>query len=259
MKKTASLCLALLCMALCFSSCGTDQEEGFPFSGPNTGGLHLLLPAIDQSDPIVISKAADFSRLDPEQFVIEIYRAGESAYYKRFETFMQMQQEGTPLELPVGNYTVKAFTCDPEPVMRDIPYFYGEAELRIEPHAISQATIECRYESLGVEIVLTEAFRSFFSDDYQVTVEQENGSSATLTKESPDRIYFTQDCLYLKVTIACKPKNGEAYSPRVYYFNREGEDPVFGEDGPFKGEYFIITIDTDRAIGKSLTSQKNNA
>lgn len=251
-KILSSLCMGLLLTALYFSSCSSDHEEEFSFSGPDKGGLRLQMPNIDQTDPVVITKAADFTMLDPELFIIEIYRAGESQYYKRFETFIDMQEEGTPLELPVGDYTVKAFSCDPDPVMRGVPYFCGEADLRIETHAISQVTVECRYESLGVEIVLTDAFRSFFNDNYKITVEQDNGASAILTKNSFERIYFTSDCLYLKVTIECTPKNGEAYSPRVYYFNREGEDPAFGEDGPFKGEYFIITIDTDQVVGKSL-------
>ncbi|MDF9831116.1 DUF4493 domain-containing protein [Parabacteroides sp. PF5-6] len=250
-KQTITRCLCLILAGFCLSSCGADSDEAFTFSGPDKGGLRLQLPALDPSEPIVISKAADFTLIDPADFVIEIYKKGEDNYYKRFETFTDMQAEGTPLELPVGEYTVKAFSCDPDPVM-DMPYFCGSTDLRIEAHSISQATVECRYESLGVEIILTDAFRNFFADIYQITVEQDTGISAVLIKHSPSRIYFTNDCLYLKVTIECTPKNGDASTARVYYFNREGEDPDFNGDGPFKGEYFMITIDTEKIVGKSL-------
>jgi len=249
--KTLYFCLGLLLASLCFSSCNSGEEE-FVFSGPDVGALKLQMPVIDQSNPIIITRSADFSKLDPANFVIEIYKKGEESYYKRFETFTDMQEEGTPLELPVGGYLVKAFSADQLPVFRDIPYLYGEAELQIESHGISQVEVECKYESLGVEIILTDDFFSFFQDSYMITVEQDQGTSAVVTQKSPERIYFTNDCQYLKVTVECTTQQNITYPPRVYYFNQDGEDPNFDGDGPFLGEYFMITVDTERVVGKSL-------
>lgn len=250
MKRTIKA-LYLVCASLCLSSCGSEQDDDFRFSGPDRGGLILQMPVIDTADPVIISRAADFTRLDPADFIIEIYPAGESDYYVRYETYTDMQAAGT-LELPVGDYIVKAFSHDPAAVEQEAPYFYGEAALRIESYEISRIAIECRYASLGVEIVLTDAFLSFFRDDYQITVEQDTGVSASVTRSNPGRIYFSQACMYLKVTIECTTRQNETYPSRVYYFNREGEDPEFGEDGPFIGEYFILTIDTDNAAVRSL-------
>lgn len=249
--KALYFCISLLLTGFCFSSCSRDEED-FRFSGSNVGALNLQIPAIDQSSPIIITRAADFTMLDPANFVIEIYKAEEESCYKRFETFTDMQEEGTPLELPVGGYVIKAFSCDPLSVEQGTPYFYGEAELQIEAHEISRVEVECKYESVGVEIVLTDAFLAFFKDTYTVSVEQDNGTSAIVTKENRERIYFTNDCLYLKVTVECTTRNDVTYPPRVYYFNRDGEDPNFDGDGPFRGEYFIITVDTDKVVGKSL-------
>ncbi|WP_280749387.1 DUF4493 domain-containing protein [Parabacteroides sp. PF5-9] len=243
--------LILILTGFSLFSCSLGHEDNFSFSGSEMGGLNLQIPTVDDSDPIMITRSADFSILNAADFTIEIYKKGENSYYKRYETYTAMQQEGTPLELPVGDYTIKAFSYEQEPVLRDKPYFLGETDLQIEAHEISRVTVECKYESLGVEIALTDAFRHFFQDSYKITVLQDTGSSAIFTKENPKRIYFTNDCAYLKVIIECTTKENEVYPARTYYFNKEGQDPAFNGDGPFVGEYFIITVDTDKAVAQS--------
>lgn len=114
-------------------------------------------------------------------------------------------------------------------------------------------TVECKYKSIGVEIQLTSNFLNEFMDNYTVTVQQDmDGASAAYTAANTDRIYFTNDCNYfLKVIIECTNKDNYPYNPRVYYFNKDAMDPQFDNDAPYRGEYFIITIDTDTATGFS--------
>ncbi len=248
--KTLYFYISLILLGFCLSSCDSEPEVGFQFSGSDMGAVNFQAPQINEDIPRIITKSADFTMLDPSLFIVEIYKKGETTYYKRFDTFEKLKEEGMPLELPVGEYIIKAFSYDSVAMLRDKPYFRGETALTIEAHEVSSASVECKYQSLGVEIVLSNAFLNFFHDTYTITVIQDTGHSATVSKDERQAIYFTQDCTYLKVTVECTTKDNEKYPTMVYYFNKDGDDPQFTNDGPHKGEYFIITLDTDKASGK---------
>lgn len=252
--KRIYIYLSLLIWGCGITSCDSDHDPEPSFSREGVGRLFFQSVDLNEEIPRIITKGADFSMLDPTQFVVEIYKKN-GELYKSFDTFQQLKEEGTPLELPVGYYTVKVFSYEPEPILRGKPYFSGENSFTIENHEVTQVTIECTYQSLGVEINMTDAFLAAFQQDYKVTVLQDNGESAIYSKEEPEVIYFTQDCLYLKVIVECTAKNGTEYSPRVYYLNNVGEDPEFGDDGPHTGEYFILTIDSDKISSKSMIAQ----
>lgn len=243
-----------------FISCSSEEDAGFKFSGDNAGALTIRGLTINGDIPWVITKAADFSMLDPSRFIIEIYKEGNTEPYKKYDTLEQLKQEGSALELPVGDYIIKAFSYVPKPVLRDKPYFVGESAFSIEEKEVTDVFVECKYQSLGVEIQLTEAFLSFFKDDYVVTVYQyqENGSndiSAVFSKKNPEMIYFNQDCLYLKIVVDCTSKDNIKYPSFVYYLNKDGKDPEFGNDGPHRGEFFIFTIDSDKVVSKSMVAR----
>ncbi|MCD8263322.1 MAG: DUF4493 domain-containing protein [Tannerellaceae bacterium] len=116
---------------------------------------------------------------------------------------------------------------------------------------MTAVSVECKYQSVGVEIQLTDVFLNNFHDTYTVTVQQDmEGASAVYSKSNSDRIYFTKDCNYfLKLTIECTNKNNYPLSnpyTYVYYLNKDAEDPLFNQDAPYKGEYFIVAIGTDQ-------------
>lgn len=233
-------------------SCSSSDTEEYTFSSPNVGALSIQTPLVNNEIPVLITKSANFDVLNPDNFIIEIYKQGESNYYKRYETFTQLKQEGTPLELPIGDYILKTFSCNPVAMLRDMPYFVGSKTFTIVAHEISTVSVECKYQSIGVEIVLTDKFKSFFKDTYKIVISTDSGLSAIYSKETPERVYLTENCNYIKVSVDCTTKDNEVYPTRAYYFNKDGIDPNFNGDGPFTGEYFIIKIDTDNASGKAM-------
>ncbi|MCD8263323.1 MAG: DUF4493 domain-containing protein [Tannerellaceae bacterium] len=126
--NTIKYYLLILFIGVGLVACNSEQEEkGYQFTDPNMGALYISTPQLDENIPMIVTRSADFSMLDPKQFIIEIYQQGETSYYKRYDSFAALKQEGMPLELPVGTYTVRAFSYDSIPVLREQPYFMGEA------------------------------------------------------------------------------------------------------------------------------------
>lgn len=251
--KRIYIYLSLLLLGCGVVSCDSESDEPeYPFSRNGVGALSFQKIELNEDIPWIITKAADFSMLDSALFIVELYKKG-GELYKRFESYQQLIKEGTPLELPVGDYVAKVFSYDREPVLRGKPYFLGEKVFTIENHEVTQVAVECKYQGLGVEIKVTEAFSNAF--DYTIKVMQDHGESAIYSEEESDIIYFTQDCLYLKLVVECTTKEGLEYSPRVYYLNKDGEDPEFAGDGPHLGEYFIITVDSNQVTSKTMTAQ----
>ncbi len=258
--KTIKYYILILLIGVGITSCQSEKEdEGYLFTDPTAGALYLIAPDVNEDIPMIVTRSADFTMLDKKNFIIEIQGIGSSnsSTFRRFETYTALEQEGMPLELPVGSYSVKAFSYDSVAVLREQPYFFGETTLTIEAHEVSSVVVECKYKSLGVEFQLTDNFRKFFNDDYTITVQQDmDGASAIYSSNNTGRIYFTSNCDYfLKVIVEATSRDNEKHPVLTYYFNQNAEDPQFNGDAPHKGEYFIITVDSEIVTATSFMAQ----
>lgn len=226
---------------------------------PNMGVLSLNTIEIETSDiPIITKSAPDFSILDKENFIIRLYNEDGSEYKGgttdanvdgtettipyNGKTLKELREIGMPLLFPVGNYTVKAFSYDSAAILVDKPYFMGENTFTIEEHMENDVLVTCHYASVGVEVRLSADFLSFFKDNYKIVVSNSLGDTQTYDKDTQSVFYFTRDCDYLKIVVQCESKDNLVYNPRSYYYNKDGNDPQFDGDGPYKGEHFIINI-----------------
>lgn len=240
-------------------SCQNSSDEDVEFIEKNIGGLRLTSLDINTIDiPVVSTKAADFSMLDKEEFILKFYKEDGSEYTGGVEdanssgkpiipyngkTLKELKELGMPLLFPVGVYKVEAFSYKKDNVLVNKPYFWGETEFTIDEHQVRDVTIECKFRSIGIEVVLHNDFLNFFDDTYKVTVSNGLGSSFVFSKDNQNIHYFTEeDIPYLKVQVECRTKDNLVYPVRSYYFNKEGKEPEFNNDAPYLGEHFIITI-----------------
>lgn len=73
--------------------------------------------------------------------------------------------------LPVGEYTVKAYSHQVEKAAWDTPYYEGEQTLKIESNKIAEPqTVVCRFASVKVTVTFSADLLKHLGDDYKVTV-----------------------------------------------------------------------------------------
>lgn len=142
-----------------------------------------------------LSKAAtdngegtDNSPVNESAFQVEINNS--EGVYKEFGSYSELQAAGK-IELPVGNYTVKAHTPgDIQPKMSS-PYYYGETALEIVKDVEKTATVNCKMKNTKIQLVYGETFATVFKS-WSITVS--DGSSNILTYDekevNPSAVYW---------------------------------------------------------------------
>lgn len=128
------------------------------------------------------------SPVSVDNFNVEI--SNSEGVFKEFDSYSELQAAGK-IELPVGNYTVKAHTPgDIQPKM-DSPYYYGETALEIVKGVEKTATVNCKMKNTKIQLKYGETFATVFKS-WKITVS--DGSSNILTynqsNPNPSAIYW---------------------------------------------------------------------
>lgn len=128
------------------------------------------------------------SPVSVDNFNVEI--SNSEGVFKEFDSYSELQAAGK-IELPVGNYTVKAHTPgDIQPKM-DSPYYYGETALEIVKGVEKTATVNCKMKNTKIQLKYGETFATVFKS-WKITVS--DGSSNILTYDqsnpNPSAIYW---------------------------------------------------------------------
>lgn len=120
------------------------------------------------------------SPVSVDNFNVEINNS--EGVFKEFDSYSELQAAGK-IELPVGNYTVKAHTPgDIQPKM-DSPYYYGETALEIVKGVEKTATVNCKMKNTKIQLKYGETFATVFNS-WSITVS--DGSSNILTYDQSD-------------------------------------------------------------------------
>ena len=144
--------------------------------------------------PRIMSKAATDNGENPNSPVsannFEVEINNSEGVFKEFDSYSELQAAGK-IELPVGNYTVKAHTPgDIQPKM-DSPYYYGETALEIVKDVEKTATVNCKMKNTKIQLVYGETFATVFKS-WKITVS--DGSSNILpydqSNPNPSAIYW---------------------------------------------------------------------
>ena len=152
--------------ALLLSACGEERLPGEGFD-TGTGGLRLEQPEMQSETDIPVIVTRSGFGLEPGSFPIRIeQKEGENSYttYTTFVSYNAMLDSGMPLVLPVGNYRVVATSYEASDAgsgVSETPYFEGSQEFVIEEKTVTSVPkLLCTFESVGVELQLSEQFRN---------------------------------------------------------------------------------------------------
>lgn len=224
-----------------FTNCSDDTELNNSPYIKGMGGLSLKNSTFTHITIPVITKSADFSDIKVDNFYVGILKA-DGTVAKEYDTFTELMNDGLPLILPHGSYSVISSSYKKgETKVSDAPYFVDQQDFVIEEKTTTNVELKCTFESLGVELVLSEQFKMKLEKEpnnygYEVTVS--NGVASwdfSLDKMKPG--YFLDPCdeLVVKVRIRLGSSN-QWYPERTYRLKNDGVSPKLGE-------YYIIRLD----------------
>jgi len=247
MKKTLLYTL-LFPLFAAFTACSEATDADNPFAYPDgMGGLRLENKTSTQITIPVITKSANFDDVVVDDFYLGILNKADGSVIKEFDTFSSLvdSEDGLPLLLPHGEYTaISSSFKKGEMKVSDAPYFVDQQDFVIEEKKTTNVTLKCTFESLGVELELSEQFKKKLEEEpnnygYEVTVS--NGVADwdfSIDKMAPG--YFLDPCdeLVVKVRVRLGSSN-QWYPERTYRLKNDGVSPKLGE-------YYIIRLDAGK-------------
>ncbi len=166
-----------------------------------------------------------------------------------FDSFAEMQKKAF-IVLPVGSYTVKAYSRDKmEGGIFDKPYFYGENKnvVILEKKITTIPTINCTFQSVAVDIKLTTTFNLLFENNYLMKVVNGKGKECSYTKENDGQIIYFDDVdggLKLEYTVQAKGQDA-AYPTRTKELENKGNPPA-------PNDYYIVEFTGENPDTKAL-------
>lgn len=225
-----------------FTACSEDADLNNSPYAEGMGGLSLKNNTSTHITIPVITKSADFSDIDAANFYVGILDE-KGAVAKEFDTFTELLEEGQPLVLPFGTYTIISSSFKKgDTKVSEKPYFVDQQEnVVIEEKKTTNVTLKCTFESIGVELVLSEQFKKKLEEepnnyDYKVTVS--NGIAEwTFSRDKMVPGYFLDSCDELVATVSVRlGSSNQWYPDRIHRIKNNSASPQLGE-------YYIIRLD----------------
>lgn len=139
-------------------------------------------------------------------FSVEVVDGAGTVY---FSTADISSVEGQKISLPIGNYTVKAWTDNASGAAFDTKVYYGEKNVTISNSVNSPVDIECKLDNVLADVVYTQNIKDNFTS-YKIVV---SNSVGELTFEQDDaRVgYFSYENKF-SYTIFLTDKLGDDYT-----------------------------------------------
>lgn len=230
-------------------SCQKD-EIGNQDVPENYGQLSLQSVGIDDEIQVVGTKAFG---MDVSTFKVEL-KSNPTVDHPLdttivFDSFAKMQEKDF-IVLPVGEYTVKAYSRDKvEGGVFDSPYFYGENKnvVVLEKKITTIPAITCTFQSAAVDIRIISSFLYYFKDNYQMKVVNGAGKECTYTKADEGKVIYFDDLdggLSLEYTVQAKDQNA-AYPVRTKELLNMG-------NAAKAGDYYVVEFTGSNPETKAL-------
>jgi len=253
-------CLAAAAVALGFSACSDDDWT------PKTskeGQLNLKSMAVEVVDAQkdIESVKGRASAADLGSFLVEIYDAqGAMAYNWTYASMPEI------VTLPVGSYTVKAYSHKVQKAEWEGRYYEGSRSFKIENGKITEIEpVVCKFANIAVSVKFDDKLKAVMDDAAKVTVIANDEGSLEYGKNETRTGYFQyiDASMTLIATFTGKVQGYdeeitvpltdiEAGQHRIIKFTLKSGDPtVPGESGtisPDQGinvDYSMETVDID--------------
>lgn len=249
-------CLAAAALALGFSACSDDDWNP---KTSNEGQLSLksmALEVVDAQKDIETNKGRA-SADDTSSFLVEIYDAqGALAYNWTYSSMPEI------VTLPVGDYTVKAYSHKVQKAEWEGRYYEGSRSFKIENNKITEIEpVVCKFANIAVTIKFDDKLKEAMADDAKVTVIANDEGSLEFGKNETRTGYFqyVDASMTLIATFSGKVQGYdeeirvpltdiEAGQHRIITFTlKKGDPTVPGESG---------TISPDQGFNVDYTMEK---
>lgn len=249
-------CLAAAALALGFSACSDDDWNP---KTSNEGQLSLksmALEVVDAQKDIETNKGRA-SADDTSSFLVEIYDAqGALAYNWTYSSMPEI------VTLPVGDYTVKAYSHKVQKAEWEGRYYEGSRSFKIENNKITEIEpVVCKFANIAVSIKFDDKLKEAMADDAKVTVIANDEGSLEFGKNETRTGYFqyVDASMTLIATFSGKVQGYdeeirvpltdiEAGQHRIITFTlKKGDPTVPGESG---------TISPDQGFNVDYTMEK---
>ncbi len=171
-------------LAVLIASCDSDNPWGDEELKDGEGQLSLsrLMVTVENNEKEV--RAA----VDPALFQVIITDKATGSVKEKYQ-YAEMPEV---VVLPVGEYTVKVRSSEPQAAAWDAPYYEGEADVKIESKQVSSVTtITCRLANVRVSVFFDAALKAVMGADCMVGVHMgESGTTLSFTKDETRSGYF---------------------------------------------------------------------
>lgn len=179
-------------LVVCLFSCQQDDMDSL-------NGMGYLRLYVSESQ-----EANTRTAYNPEQLYVEVLDENKKVVEK---TDDYTEWKGTILELPVGKYTIKAYSnaYDGERGF-DKAYYYGSQTATVESGKEVSAKVTCKLANVKVSVRYDEAFLNAF-EGREIAVEvgsvEANSGIAPLSFTTTEKrsAYFPETDLYAKISI----------------------------------------------------------
>lgn len=240
----------LLCIGL--SSCemkdelignkNEDTEMGYLDLGVAVNGSVNIITKAD--DDVTDDGEQSGSSVSAEDFPIIIAGTTEKGneYTKEFESYKALKEEN-PVELPVGEYTVKAHSNLKEQKQMSEPFYEGIKEVSITKNQKSKTEVKCTMKNTKIQMVYPESFLTDFAR-WTITLDDGNKNTLTFTEaeKNPAAVYWmiSANVNKLKVNVSATTTEGESITE-----SRELEKPEGGNTAYWTGgDALTITMES---------------
>lgn len=175
----------LSCLALCLCSCELTKElDGKYELKSNEGLLNLSLVPKNQTNT-----RTSVEEMDVNTFKVNIIETSTGAVVRTFESYEKLKAS-LPIVLPIGNYTVEAFSGELQAASYT-PYFAGSAPIEIKEGVESKAEVVCKMATVRVVLNLSDDFLDAFKNDYSIGVTNGEGGVLYFANGGSNAIYLS--------------------------------------------------------------------
>lgn len=254
MKLNIISLISVLCSGLLLSSCSKNEEINLDI--PEGKGVLNIQPKAktDIQIPVITTRSSEL--FDPQD-VNTYYVSITGKENREYETFKALQDEGLPLQLPVGDYDIISSSFKKEnQKTSEKPYFEGKESFKIEEKQVTNVLVNCTFRSIGVVVKPSPEFQKLLDDestslayafeadvyngepDAKLSFFQEHMDGESARKQlTPGYFLDAPKSGKLTVKVRVRLSNTSGWYPeRTYYYDYNGQKADLGQ-------YYTIILD----------------
>ena len=211
-----------------------DAEMGYLDLGVAVNGSVNIVTKANDND-VVDDGEQTGSSISAEDFpvIIEGTTVNGNEYTKEFKSYKALKEEN-PIELPVGEYTVKAHSNLEEKKQMPEPFYEGTTDVSITKGQESKTEVKCTMKNTKIQLVYPETFLADFAS-WTITLDDGNDNTLFFTEseKNPAAVYWmiSANVNKLKVNVNATTTEGESITESRVLEKPEGGNTAYWTGG----------------------------